>query len=114
METLVLEYIYFLEWKKSSVEYIFSPRIDNALFNWIYSYMLRKEVWEYDYTNPTHKEISKKLWKDTEKVMKSMDSIISYLNSERLNPINFRWFGVNSYKEFLDKIKKYANLQNLS
>ena len=106
METNVQNYIDFLEWKESQIkQYIFSPRIDNSLENWIYIHLLRKKIKNYNYNNPEHKEISNNCWIESEKLMKSMESIIGYLSQEKINPLLFKWFWKKSYQDFLDKIK---------
>ena len=106
MKTNVQNYIDFLEWKESPIKkYIFSPRIDNALENWIHKHLLRKKIKDYNYNNPEHKEISNNCWIESEKVMISMESIIDYISNEKINPFSFKWFWKKSYQEFIEKIK---------
>ena len=108
MKESIKNYIDFLEWKESPInKCIFNPRVDNALENWIHNRIRSKKIsnHDYDYRNPEHKKISEESWDETEKIMISLESIINFLSSEKLNPRNFRWFWEKSYKEFIDKIK---------
>lgn len=107
METNIKDYINFLEWKESTIiKYIFNPRVDNALSNWIHNNIRVKKIsnHDYDYKNSEHKRISQESWDETNKIMMSMESIIDYLSSNKINPRRFKWFWEKSYQEFLEKL----------
>ena len=103
-------YINFLEWKDVEVKYIFSPRIDNALVNWIHLFLRCKKIshHDYEYHNPEHKKVSELCWKKAEEIMTSMESIIEFLSSEKINPRNFKGFWNKSYQEFLNKLNSLS------
>ena len=103
----IKNYINFLEWKESPIkQFIFSPRVDNALYNWIYRYLLNKEIKNYDYNNVEHIKISESCFLKTDKIMENIDSIILYLSKEKINIREFQGFWEKSYQEFLDKLNK--------
>lgn len=105
------EYINFLEWKWENKKYIFSPRTDNSLENWIANYLRSKKVWfcDYDYKNPEHKKISIECYEEANKIMKSPESIVNFLSDKKIHPRDFKWFWKQSYQEFLNKLKEYAS-----
>lgn len=112
MSTLKDQYLSSIQKKEDT--FGFSPRLFNALYNWIYHHIMQNKLiekwYKYSYWNESKEEqncrlsLSDIVSEETDKIMISFDSLIKYLIDNKIDIYCFKWIWNLSYQEFLDKL----------
>lgn len=112
MTTLKDQYLSSI-WTKRDT-FGFTPRLFNALYNWIYNRIMWKKLAEKWYKDSSWNESKEqqdcRLWlsdivsEETDKIMISFDSLVKYLIDNKVIISCFRWIWKLSYQEFLDRL----------
>lgn len=112
MSTLKDQYLSSIGIKRDT--FGFTPRVFNALFNWIYNHIMQKKLAEKWYKHSCWDEskeeqncrlsLSDMVSEETDKIMISFDSLFKYLIDNRINVGSLKWIWKLSYQQFLDRL----------